>query len=165
MSTLIPFDVFLAETASARPEQYAEALEAGAAFAHITPEAGRAEFEKIKDYILGYYKDVQPLGSFLDANGQTIDCIPFEQQPSVRAARAEGLVVARTAPDPPQLEGMPSLGPRPQPIQPKPLCPAGAVPIVRLTLDRLLRWGTLDNYFRKIPVGSPGAEESTTLQG
>jgi hypothetical protein len=154
MSHPVPFDVFLAETAAARPEQFAAALQAAARQAGVSPEVARAEFERMKEHILSYYQEVQPVGSFLDADGQTIDCVPFEQQPSVRTAIAEGHAVARTAPPPPRLAGKHSHGPRPQPAMPL-ICPDGAVPIVRLTLERLLRFGTLDNYFHKTPT-TPG---------
>jgi hypothetical protein len=155
MSAIVPFKKFLEETAAARPEQYADALEAAARQVGITPEAARAEFERMKAHILSYYEGVEPVGSFQDRNGQTIDCVPFEQQPAVRAALAEGRPVARKAPRPPGVAGEPAHHLHVREARPHLLCPEGAVPIVRLTLDRLIRAGTLDNYFRKIPIGAP----------
>jgi hypothetical protein len=40
-------------------------------------------------------------------------------------------------------------------------CPEGTVPIPRLTLDRLVHLGTLDNFFRKFPAGQPPAHGQT----
>lgn len=152
MSAAVPFDVFLAETAAARPEQYEAALAEGARLAAITPEEARAEFERMKAYILSYYRGVRPVGSFLDRAGQTFDCVPFDQQPTVRAARAAGHPVARHGHAPAALP--PEASHRRQPLSaapPAPRCPEGTVPLPRLTLDRLARLGTLDNFFRKIP--------------
>jgi hypothetical protein len=155
MADVIPFEVFLTETARARPEQYAEALAAGSRHSRVTPEVSRAEFERMKAYLLSYYQGVQPVGSFVNPSGQTIDCVPFEQQPSVRAAIAAGHQVAGTVPSP-SLPGGKAASGRGGIARP-PLCPEGAVPLVRLTLDQLVRFGTLENFFHKLPPG-PGGE-------
>jgi hypothetical protein len=150
MSAIVPFDEFLAETAAARPEDYAGALAEGARQAGVAAEVARAEFERMKAYILAHYEGVEPVGSYLDANGQTVDCVPFDQQPTVREARRRGIAVARWAPEPPGLPDRPSHGPHPASVAaPEPRCPEGAVPTLRVTLDRLARLGTLDNYFHK----------------
>src|SRR5262245_29180170 len=98
MSDLVPFETFLAETAAARPEQYNEALAAGARQAGVEPETARAEFERMKDHILAYYQGVRPVRSFAGPGGETVDCIPFEQQPAARAEVAAGRRLAQTAP-------------------------------------------------------------------
>ena len=141
MPEIVPFDRFIAAVAEARPEQYADDLEAGARAAGVTLETARAEFERMKKYLLSHYEGVHPVGSFLDSNGQTIDCVPFEQQPTVRAAIKRGIKVPRPAP-------------RPLPASaPKPVCPEGTVPMLRITLQQLARHGTLDHFFHKLPGG------------
>jgi hypothetical protein len=161
MATLTPFDVFLTETAAATPEQYAEALVAGAQHAGISLKDAEAEFEKMKAHVLSYYEGVHPVGIFEDALGQIIDCVPFEQQPAVRSARAKGLSVAVAAP--PHPSGVAGRMQHEKGTNaPAPLCPKGAVPIVRLTLERLVRYGTLANFFRKsppVPEGRPGSKK------
>jgi hypothetical protein len=159
MSALVPFDQFLAAIIVAKPEDFADALGFGAAFAGVTPEIAHSEFDRMKAYLLSHYEGVHPVGSYLDEMGQTVDCVPFEQQPTVRAAVKRGILVARTGPSPPQLSDQPDdppNGPHPKSITPpKRHCPEGTVPLVRITLDRLVRLGTLDNFFRKIPRHVP----------
>lgn len=154
------FEVFLAETAAARPEQYAEALADGARRAGVALETARAEFERMKAHVLSFYEGVRPVNSYVNASGQTIDCVPFEQQPSVRAARAAGHQITRpvSPPAPSPLEGE---GHRGGTTARRPVCPEGAVPMVRLTLDQLVRCGTLDNFFRKTP---PGPNKATPVK-
>jgi hypothetical protein len=146
MPDVEPFEEFLARTRAARPEQYSIAA---------------SEFEKMKEYILDSYRGVHPVSSFVNEAGQVIDCIPFEQQPSVRAAIEAGQKVIRTPPPPSRLgraEGQPPAptGQRGHPTQQSQnhggTCPPGAVPMPRLTLERLVRFGELKNFFKKGPV-------------
>jgi hypothetical protein len=141
MPDVEPFEEFLARTRAARPEQYS--VEA-------------AEFEKMKAYILESYRGVHPVSSFLNEAGQVIDCIPFEQQPSVRAALDAGQKVVRTPPPPSRLrrsaKQLPAeSGSRAQPADHEGVCPSGTVPMPRLTLEQLVRFGELKNFFKKGP--------------
>jgi hypothetical protein len=145
MSTAEPFDVFLARTAAARLEEYAEVFHRRG----VPPGEAAAEFERMKAYILRYYEGVLPLHSFLDANNTPVDCIPWEQQPTVRAARAAGLEL----PDPPAASRTDA--PNSGVGHSRPLCPGDAVPLARLTLDRMVQSGGFTDYFRKQPYPSP----------
>jgi hypothetical protein len=170
MSEIEPFAEFLARTRAARPEEYAEAIRAGAAFSGREPEAVAAEFERMKQYILTYYEGVQPVGGFLSPSGQAIDCVPFDQQPTVRAARAAGYKVTppHSPPNPPEQpppaaarrQGHTGAAAAGQEAGPSGThrCPEGTIPLLRITLDRLLRLGGLENFFRKHPGHLPPAD-------
>ena len=137
MADVEAFDDFIARTAAARWGAYAEAFRASGASAGANPAD---EFERMRAYILRTYEGVHPVGSFRDPEGRPVDCVLFDQQPSVRAARAAGEPVpVSPAPERPR-EGRP--GARPAP------CPFGSVPMVRITLERLVPHGTLENYLR-----------------
>lgn len=178
MDQVEPFTEFLARTAEARPEQYSDAVRAAAESHGLPIEKGAAEFERMKSYILSYYQGVRPVRSFLNAAGQAVDCVPFEQQPTVRAARAAGYLIEVSPPTPAATPGMSlpddagplsapvsgsslppnatrsSASPSP-PSSPEPSqVPPGTVPLLRVTLDRLIPLGTVDNFFRKT-VGLP----------
>jgi hypothetical protein len=181
MDQVEPFTEFLARTAKARPEQYSDAIRAAAESHGLPIKRATAEFERMKSYILSYYQDVRPVRSFLNAVGQAVDCVPFEQQPTVRAARAAGYLTEVSPPTPAAIPGMslpndvgplaapvsgsslppdakrssasPSAPSSPQPPQ----VPPGTVPLLRVTLDRLIPLGTLDNFFRKT-AGLPGGK-------
>jgi hypothetical protein len=150
VSDIVPFDDYRATVSAARPEDYAEALDAGARAAGLTLEEVRVEFEKMKADILSNSAGVHPVGSYRDTNGQVFDCIPFDQQSSVHAAHLAGHSVARTAP-PPLAIGEPPAGEAyPLPVTaPKRHCPDGAVAVLRPSLDQLARYGTLENWRRK----------------
>jgi hypothetical protein len=145
------FTDFIARTATAQPEQYAEACRAAAARWGMSVERVAAEFARMKAHVLSHYVGVQPNHSFVNAAGQTVDCIPFEQQPAVRAARRAGLpVMPRAATATPAEDASPVPQSRPEAI-----CDADSVPLLRLTLEHLISLGTLDNYFRKTPGPPP----------
>ncbi|HEX4611676.1 MAG TPA: hypothetical protein VH092_26000, partial [Urbifossiella sp.] len=143
-----PFDRYLAAIRAADPADY--------------PAVAPAEVERMRDYLLRYYDGVRPVGTHLDPSGATVDCVPFEQFPTVRAARAAGIDVAQTAPRPTGSAPGPATaaGPHSTPaaIWPHSPCPAGHIPVARLTLDDLVRHGSLDRFLAppgKGPVPTP----------
>lgn len=140
-----PFDQFLARTAAACPEDYPALLPPGASGAAVPAEVA-AEFGRMKDYLRRYYEGVQPVRTFLDAAGHPVDCVPFSQLPTVRAAVAAGLKVPTPHPHPP------AAGHR------QPPCPGDSVPLPRITLEHLTRYRTLDDFFRKGPPPAPRPE-------
>lgn len=183
-----PFAEFLDRTANARPEQYAEAMHAAAERSGLSSERSIEEFERMKRYILSYYEGVTPVHSFLTSAGQAVDCVPFEQQPSLRVARAAGFPTDSSAPPPlpvlgislphnaaPQSApvsgtslppGAPSSSPPPSALpgaRPS-LIPPGTVPLLRISLDRLIPMGTLDSFFRK-SVGHPASDQGSSPVG
>jgi Neprosin len=128
-----------------------------------TPEA----FAEMRRHILSLYEGVPLEGvhSFLH-DGQHFDCLPIEQQPSVRGL---GLSHVETAPPPP-LEvaaepGAPAAEPRVKAGSPLTLghrdafgneirCAAGTIPMRRVTLEEMTRFETLRQFFEKGPDGA-----------
>lgn len=100
MPTIEPWEVFVARTRSVRAEDFAEELGTAARRWALSPEQSVAEFELMRAHVLQCYEGVHPLGSFLTSDGIVVDCIPFEEQPTVRTARAAGNPVVLTAPPP-----------------------------------------------------------------
>jgi hypothetical protein len=182
MEQVEPFADFLARTESARPEQYSEALCVAAQRHGLSPERAAVEFERMKRYILSYYEGVTPVCSFLSTAGQPVDCVPFDQQPAVRAARAAGYPTDVLAPTPAAISGISlpvdvasvtipvsgsSLPPGtklspasqiPSSSSQPPQIPQGTVPLLRITLDRLIPLGTFDSFFHKT-VGAPTVDK------
>ena len=128
------------------------------------------EFEGMKDFLVRLYEGTSCGHTFLDASGNPIDCLPFEHQPTVRAARKKGIDPKRKLPPPPPLDHAAEFdidsmdsGPRPTglvaPLRQgkvdlygnKVAAPSGTVPFRRLTLARLAQLGGLERHFRKTP--------------
>jgi hypothetical protein len=109
-----------------------------------------AELGRMKLYIERYYEGVTPVSSFEDADGRIFDCVPYEQQPAARLARGTGAALLENAPPPAAMPGAAnSLTTHPStPVHPNP-CSPGTVALQRLTLERMITFGTLENYFRK----------------
>lgn len=118
-------------------------------------------FTEMQNYILGLYRGVEVIHSFVDANGQIFDCIPIEQQPALKAAPGQP---PRLPPDiPPVAERADSVIPRAGVAsheQPKERdrygnvtqCPAGSIPMRRITLEEVARSQTVRHYHQKGPV-------------
>ncbi|HZS53397.1 MAG TPA: neprosin family prolyl endopeptidase [Bryobacteraceae bacterium] len=136
-----------------------------------------AHFQDMKSHLIKLYAGIQPQHSFVDANGSIFDCIPIEQQP---ALRGKTIATPIDIPAPQSRAGEPVADRKPIAIQP-PLqsgqkdslgnamtCPAGTIPMRRVTLEELTRFETLQNFFRKgegttgrppvAPVDAPVAE-------
>src|SRR5262249_12109167 len=101
------------------------------------------------------------------------DCIPFNQQPTVRTALKAGRKVTDKAPEPPALEAELSSDSMQRPPVPTPIvpplhrglvdpfghpiaCPEGLVPLRRVTLAQMAQYGKFENFFRK-QRGQPAA--------
>ena len=155
-----PLDQFLARSASAQLEPYLKHFRLTPAGQALDQAAMAAEFEKMKKHHAELYRGVKPVKSFFDSSGNVVDCIPFDQQPSVRAARAAGIAVHHAMPAPPHLghghtkEAAEAQCQTPSAIEHGPaICPPGSVLMKRVLLEDLAAAGTLENYFKKDPVG------------
>ena len=97
-------------------------------------------FEEMRQYILTTYRGVNVRSSFV-VDGQTVDCIPIADQPSLR--------------------GNQIAGPPPNSIQLNTAathkCEEGTIPMRRITLEQLSRFETLQQFLGKEPTrsGSP----------
>src|SRR5262249_32891974 len=129
------------------------------------------EFERMKEFLVRLYDGTSSRHSFLDPNGHVFDCIPFEQLPTVRAARKANCPVDRQAPPPPKRNhpkesDLPSWTAAPRftgivgPLRQGKLdrygrriaSPPGEPAFRRITLAALARHGTLDHFFHKMPA-------------
>ena len=116
-------------------------------------------FSEMKQHLLKMYKGVEAPHSFQDDAGQVFDCIPQEQQPSLRASQQN---VAK-APDLPAPPGQKSADHAP--VQPQlaaghkdphgnvKRCPDGTIPVRRVTMEELSRFKNLRDFFQKTPMG------------
>jgi len=128
-----------------------------------------AELDKVLAYLRGYYRpDAAARHTFQDEQGNFVDCVPFADVPTVRAAREAGHgAVADRAPPPRGFEvrtekrGL-ERPPTPARVVP-PLrrglvdrfgnrlaCPDGCVPIARLAPDDITRTGSFAKFFEKM---------------
>lgn len=197
MPDFVSFNEFVDRTASAKFEHHSESIALGMRFAPAAAigsftdaspaPAGdemEAEFAKMKQFVLGLYTDVvnvKTQHTFLGPDGNFVDCVLLEQQPTYRAARKAGFTVsararpaaragARGQSDSTSFSAMvtPMLPPlRRGLVDPlgKPMaCPEDRVPLRRITIAQMAQRGKFENFFRKSlprPAGSrnaPGPE-------
>jgi len=169
MRDLVPFGQFVDQTRSARFGDYAAILRASAKRHSLQIDA-EAEFRRMKDYVLDYYHEVHPVRSILGADGHPVDCVPLAEQPGARLAAHAGHTLQMTPPAPAMpdttracadAEGSSTQGPSPPfPPSPRldsppvrtvePVCPDGTVPLRRITLESLVRCGSLNHYLRGV---------------
>jgi len=123
--------------------------------------ADDSQFAAMRQYIADRYEGVEVAHSFVDDNGQVFDCIPVEQQPSLKGTSASP-VEAPSAPSSPTAVDSPSQGLRVQPqlrsdrtdkFGHAMSCPPGTIAMRRITLDELTKKENLRDFFRKVPVG------------
>ncbi len=148
---IIPHDAYLRITSNAKLSQFKD-------YPHVRV-AGAAAFKEMQDYLLARNANVDVVYSFEDPAGQVFDCVPIEQQPSLRGHQG-------AIPKPPDLSTIVH-GRQPQPGEPAtphdlrsaPLdrhgnprqAPPGTIPIRRITLEDLIRFQDLRTFFRKHP--------------
>lgn len=131
-------------------------------------------FEEMKAYILKLYDNAEVQHSFVDENGSIFDCIPIEQQPSLRGS-SESVPKAPDLPQPelrsgPEDERKASLiasplGPDRRDQYGNTMnCPNGTIPMRRITVENLTRFETLKHFFRKGP-GEEGRPPRSSQPG
>jgi Neprosin len=131
-------------------------------------------FADMQAHILSLYDKTEALHSFMDESGAVYDCIPVEQQSSLRGSRGG----VPSAPDAPEVEA--ARGPndeRQDSLIVSPLgsdkkdrygnvmqCPSGTIPMRRVTMQDLARFETLKDFFRKGPgeTGRPPRSNEAT---
>jgi hypothetical protein len=120
-------------------------------------------FAEMKTHILKHYEGVEAKHSFVDANGSIFDCIPIEQQPSLKGKK-ESIPKAPDLPQPDHAAGAAATDERKPHLISSPMgrdkkdshgnvmhCPEGTIPMHRITLENLTRFKTLRDFFRKGP--------------
>jgi hypothetical protein len=172
---ILPLDAYLDLSRSERVDRYR--------FDPRTRVIDESEFSSMQEHVNRLYSGVEVVHSFEDPAGQIFDCIPIEQQPSLRGS-------SEAIPNPPDLRPV-LQGNRPVPGTPAaaaPLetaprdrhgnamqAPPGTIPIRRVTLQELTRFRTMADYFHKSPEGTsfapvapsaePRAERESALTG
>ncbi len=137
-SPVLPFADFVAQLNTLRPADLAADLPR-----HTPPDA--AAFETTRDYLVKYYGGMSVRQTVLDTDGRVLDCVRYDQQP---ALRLQGL----TAILPPPPFAPPGAHPSANQPRQRAVCDAGTFPIQRLTMARVLRAGSLRDFFRKEPA-------------
>lgn len=125
-------------------------------------------FDQMREFLLSRYEGVEVQHSFVERGGEVVDCVPVEQQPSLRS----GGDVAVPPDPPPTLPAgaaeRPGTGPTthvPPHLHPdyhdgfgnQMWCPPGTVPMLRHTLERLVtNYSTMDEFL----IGPRAADNS-----
>jgi hypothetical protein len=130
----------------------------------------------MQTHILSLYEKTEASHSFMDEGGAVYDCIPVEQQPSLRGLKGH-------IPAPPDAPRHEAIGGRKlrrkdilivSPLGPEKkdrfgnvmFCPKGTIPMRRVTMEDLTRFGTLRDFFSKGPRGAsrpPRESEPATV--
>ena len=135
-SKLIPFAEFIREVKHADAHEFLARPSSNV--------RDLAAFEEMRQYILTLYRGAHVHHSYV-LGSQTIDCIPINQQPSLRD---RGVVLT---PEPP------SSGTNTPPGSSN--CEEHTIPMRRITLEQLSHFRTLHEFFQKAPDGSGYAPE------
>jgi hypothetical protein len=124
--------------------------------------------EAMRQHLLGLYEGVSVKHSYA-LNGQTFDCMPINQQPSVRQLGIKTIAAPPPkAPASTPVTGSSSLG-AVEASQQSPTavdafgntqrCEAGSFPMRRITLQEISRFKTLQEFFQKGPAGAGQAPQ------
>jgi hypothetical protein len=159
MSDFIPHKEFIKRT------------ERASVTAHQTGacRASSAEFERMRRHILELYRDIPVPHSYVAHAGAIFDCVPIDQQPSLR--RAEGGFNKTVDPRDIRFSGyrdlLPPSAARPGPgahphTAPNPAdpfgnrrtCPDGTIPMRRITLEEMTRFPTLEAFLARGKAGA-----------
>lgn len=125
----------------------------------------KAEFERMKSYLVDRYRGMHVDHSFRGVEGAFVDCVPFQEQPSLRGIALAS--VERTAPG---LSASPAVGDATlhadefkarqvadatlkrgikDDLGNERFCAESTIPLMRITLEQLVRFETLDRFFHK----------------
>jgi hypothetical protein len=150
----VPFDQFMRGLTAARAQQFVGQPQAVV--------AGPAAFEEMRQHALRLYGGVHVRHSYVYET-QYFDCVPINEQPSVRLL---GLTnVPMSAPPPAMPPGYAANASAQHATQFDPdqqvdafgnstQCETGTIPMRRVTLQEMTRFGTLRQFFQKGPNGA-----------
>lgn len=162
----VPFKTFVEDTRTANTNSYLSRAE--------SKVRDTAAFEEMRQFLLSRYQGMNITHTFVAA-GNHYDCVPIEQQPAVRKYGLKNIA----SPPPQELlqsQKQPNIdanGNRLDPAAPldsekffdefgnSTHCEAGAVPLLRVSLETLNRFSNLKEFFRKDPNGLHQAMNST----
>jgi hypothetical protein len=155
----VPFKQFFKESSMADPAVY---------LSRPGSRANNVSFEQMRRHILLLYQDVDVSHSFM-RDSDYFDCVPIEQQASVRLLHLKELATPPPMLSPPSAspfsEGSQttnSMAASPQLRRDDQLdefgnsmkCEEHTIPMRRVTLDELSRFQTLEEFFEKGPNGA-----------
>ena len=124
-----------------------------------------AAVEQMRRHLLSLYEGVNVNNSFV-LGSQTVDCVPVNEQPTVRALGIKNIATPPpVAPQRPSaatatrakvlpLDAQIPAGQTADAFGNSLTCEAGTVPLRRVTLDEMARFGSLREYFQKGPDGA-----------
>jgi hypothetical protein len=138
-------------------------------------KASAEEVARIHDYLRSRYADEGVRHAFRTEFGEDIDCVDFFATSAAREMAARGTPITTIPSAPPLPEGTLPLPPdtSTDDLGRTRSCPAGSVPMLRLTVDGILAAGGLDRLFAKqhgkpSPFdthSTPGAPDPAELAG
>ena len=157
---LTPFASFIKNIAQAKFSDYT-----GKQGVKVKDEAA---FNEMANHILKMYEGVTAEHSFFGRGGEIVDCIPYDQQPAVRN---DASLKFKTRPVPPPLydTGKAILPKGYQAIDlslkkgmkdtlgNEMYCPDGYIPMMRLSLDQMVSYATLHDFFMRGRSSMPHA--------
>lgn len=124
-----------------------------------------AEVARMEQYLASRYLPVDVVHTFVRSRGETIDCVLRERQPALRVPAMAGHRIQDPPAQLPRGERSTVSRPGQRPVDPffdsgldshgnVRTCPQGSVAIPRLTLNDLKRFPSLEDFYRKTPVGT-----------
>ncbi|MGH3496284.1 MAG: neprosin family prolyl endopeptidase [Nocardioidaceae bacterium] len=148
---ILPHDSFKALVGSATLNRYR-----GDPRVRVT---SRANFDEMKNHIVSLYDGVDAEHSYEDPSGRVVDCIPIEQQPSLRGRPGPNAAPPDLTP---VLQGQPPAQTAQLPLTPgedrrrdrhgNPMsAPAGTIPMRRVTIEDVSRFASLSDFLLKQP--------------
>jgi hypothetical protein len=151
-SKMLAFQNFYQSVANARLEDYAKK--------DGVKVTNPDEFQKMKAHVASTYEGVKVKNSFVLGEGDTIDCVDMRTQP---ALRQDGKFMAPAKPPAPMIAKEKRGDEARQGQQVAPMlsakkkdsfgnvqyCDKGFIPMRRITLDELVRYETLADFFNK----------------
>jgi len=164
-TSFVPFDAFVQSVKNADTNEFLARP--------ASKVTGAASFEEMRQHILNMYQGVRVNHSYV-LDSQTFDCVPIDQQPSVRML---GLSTIPSEPPTstaaPPGDGDDSAVPAALSQLPpgkttdefgNPLgCEAHTIPLRRITLEQVSGFETLRNFFEKGPNGAGHPDASAPL--
>ena len=164
----VSFDQFVQELEGATFEEFAHQKAAKV--------RNEGEFKKMRQHLLSMYQGVDVTHSFA-LEDQIFDCVPIDQQPSVRQLGLDKIELEPPAPTI-EVEGDGNEDPGSgidKATSPLTLglkdafghevsCEEGTIPLRRVTLEEMTRFKTLEGFFRKTPWSEGGPLEGSELK-
>lgn len=150
------------------PEAQMDQVQQDLGNAALVPDA--AELGRMRRYLDNRYDHGKIVHQFRSGAGEDIDCVPLNEQPAMRRPEMRGHVIETPPPAPEgdvetaELEAMFGISDTPDENGNVRRCPAGSIPILRLKLEDVARFGTLENFFRKTPPGAAATAPDTEFE-